>query len=344
MVLLLFVVGLETPFAALRSVGASALSVGTFGVVVPFAGGFVLLSAMGRDPSHALFMGVALVATSVGITARVLADVGALRRLEARVILGAAVVDDVLAMLALATVSAVALGNVSPLQIGLLVAEALAFVALLAVVGRRVARRYQRFLEHWFPARDPLVVAFILVLGLSALATIVGLAAIIGAFLAGMVLAEANERYNLDRRIAPAGELLVPFFFVVTGAHVDPAVFVRPETLGLLAAVTLVAVATKIVGCGLPALPLGRRGALLVGVGMVPRGEIGFIVASLGLAAGILDADLYSVVIGMSILTTVLTPPVLVRLLGPQMVRAPVHPLSGHAAIGIGEEEEAGNS
>ena len=313
-VVLLFLVGLETPFAALRQVGTLATLVAVGGVALPFAAGSLLLWLGGHPTTEALFGGTALVATSVGITARVLADLGVLGAVESRVILAAAIVDDVLALLAMAAVTGVAAGELSGLGLAIVAAEALAFLAVLALVGTRLVRRYQAALEHWFPTREPLGVAFIALLGLSALATVIGLAAIIGAFLAGMVLAEARERYGLERQVASAAELVVPFFFVVTGARVDFASLLRGEALGLLAAFSLLAILTKLVGCGLPALRLGPRAALIVGVGMVPRGEIGFVVASLGLATGALGMELYGVIVAMAILTTLVTPPLLARL------------------------------
>ncbi|HET8569723.1 MAG TPA: cation:proton antiporter [Candidatus Limnocylindria bacterium] len=315
-VVLLFVVGLETPGSALRRVGRTAASVAVLGAALPLAGGTALMLALGRDAVTSLFVGVALMATSVGVTAAVLARLGALERTEARIILAAAVVDDVIAMLALAAVTSLAAGALSLAGVIVLAVEAAVFLGVVTVFGARTMRRYEGALEHWFPARDPVAVAFILLLGLAALSVAIGLAAIIGAFIAGVALADVEERYHLRRRLVPALELLVPFFFVVSGTAVDLPGLADPAVLPLVLVVTAVAIATKVVGCALPAAALGRRGALLVGVGMVPRGEMGFVVAGLGLAAGVLDGPLYGVLIAMAALTTLAAPPAVARLLG----------------------------
>jgi len=156
-----------------------------------------------------------------------------------------------------------------------------------------------------------LAFALAVCLGLAALAGAAGLAAIIGAFLAGMAFAEVRPRWNLEERVEPVYQLLVPFFFVITGAKVDLGALTDPETLGLVAAVTGLAIAGKFIGCGGASWGMGRRSATIIGVGMVPRGEVGIIVASVGLAEGVIEPDLYGVVVAMSILTTLVAPPFL---------------------------------
>jgi Kef-type K+ transport system membrane component KefB len=154
-------------------------------------------------------------------------------------------------------------------------------------------------------------------LGLAVFAAQLGLAAIIGAFLAGLALADVAEDYDLERQALPLYTLLVPIFFVMTGLRVDLKTFAQPATLGLALLVTAVALVTKAVGAGLGAFGRGWRSMAVVGVGMVPRGEVGLIVATVGLAEGVVEQRLYGVVVAMSILTTLLAPPVLHWLLGP---------------------------
>jgi Kef-type K+ transport system membrane component KefB len=152
-------------------------------------------------------------------------------------------------------------------------------------------------------------------LGLAALSSYLGLAAIIGAFLAGMVAAESQQRHTLERQVQTLMAFLVPFFFVVTGTKVELAALATWPMLGTLGLITVLAVVGKLVGCGLGALPLGRKSALIVGVGMVPRGEVGIIVASLGQQAGVFTGGTYALIIAMSLLTSVLAPPLLKALL-----------------------------
>lgn len=314
-IFLLFVVGLETRFSELRSVGRNAIAVGVLGVAFPFAFGWAYMVGTNHANVESLFVGTALVATSVGITARVLTDLRVIGSKESRVILGAAVIDDILAIVILAIVSGAAAGTVSAGSVIVVVAEAVAFVVFLAVIGTRLVRRYPLWLEAAFPTRAPFAVALILCLGLSAAAAAVGLAAIIGAFMAGMVLAEAREHYRLEQQMESVNALLVPIFFAVTGARVDLDAFSSASILATTAALTALAIAGKLMGGAVGAASLGRRSALIVGVGMTPRGEVGLIVASLGLAAGTIGRDIYSVVVAVSLLTTILAPPVLQALL-----------------------------
>jgi len=315
-VLLLFSVGLETRVGELRRVGLMATLVGVAGVVLPFVIGAAWAILSGFPTPKAMFIAAAFVATSAGITARVLQDLGALSRIQARVILGAAVIDDILAMLLLGVVTSLQSGGA--VNVGALVmvlVQAIGFVAVIALVGTRLMRRSSRLLDAPINPLSPLTLSLAGMLGLAAAASKLGLAAIIGAFLAGMVAAESTQRHALEKQIQPIMALLVPFFFVVTGAQVELAALATPSALLMLLVVTVLAVIGKLVGCGLGAWKLGRRSALIVGVGMVPRGEVGIIVASLGQQAGIFSGSVYAIIIGMSLLTSVLAPPVLKSLL-----------------------------
>lgn len=318
-VFLLFEVGLENRFSDLRKVGGTATGVAISGVVVPFAAGFGLLALLGHATNESLFSGAAMVATSVGVTARVLSDLGLLRKRESQVILGAAVIDDVLGLLILAVVSGAAEGNLSAGRIVVLLVEAAFFLVFIATVGTRLMRRHGPLLERLRIADGPYVFAVIICLGLSAFAGRIGLAAIIGAFLAGMVLAEGREQFEIEKRIEPVTNFLTPFFFVLTGMAVNPDTLASGPVAALALTVTVVAVVAKLGPCALAARRMGARSALIVGTGMVPRGEVGIIVASIGLATKTIEADVYGVVVAMSILTTLIVPPALRVLFKPQV-------------------------
>lgn len=313
-IILLFFVGLETRLRDLTEVGGRATLVGVLGMIFPFALGFGLIWATGRGNVESAFVATAMVATSVGITARVLADIGAVRTQEARIILGAAVVDDILALLLLAVVSGFGEDSFDILEVGLTALGAMAFVVFAALVGRRVIRQYSIHLDRLRMGNAPFLVSIIVMLGLSALAGFIGLAAIIGAFLAGMMLAEAEERFNLEQQALPVYEFLVPFFFVIIGTKVDPAAFQDVEILAIALGVTALAAAGKLFGGGLASLGLPGRSAAIIGTGMVPRGEVGLVAASIGSGIGAISGDMFSVVVFMSIATTILAPPVLVWL------------------------------
>ena len=305
LVVLLFFVGLQTRLDDLLRVGRRSLTVAVLGVALPFALGAAFMALTGHPNTEALFVGAALVATSVGITARVLRDLGVLASKEARIILGAAVADDILALLVLTAVTQMGQGGgVDVGEVMVTAVVAVAFVAFTALVGTRVVRRYSLHLERLQITSAPLALALALMLGLSAAASELGLAGIIGAFLAGIILAESREQLQLERRAQPIYEFLVPFFFVLTGAKVDLGAFGEGGTIGLALVITGLAILGKLVGCGVGGYGLGRRSMLILGVGMVPRGEIGFVVASVALSQGAIGMNVFSSVVFMSIATT----------------------------------------
>ena len=311
-VLLLFSVGLETRVDELKKVGRVATMVGVLGVILPFVMGAAWAIYSGYGAPQAMFVAAAFVATSAGITARVLQDMGVLNRTESRVILGAAVIDDILAMLLLGVVTALQSGSgVNIANLLLVLVQAVGFVAVIALIGTRIMRRSSPLLDVPINPLSPLTISLALCLGLAVAASYLGLAAIIGAFLAGMVAAETEQRHTLETQLRPIMVFLVPFFFVVTGAKVDLAELGSISALVTLLVVTLLAITGKLFGCGLGALSLGRKSALIVGIGMVPRGEVGIIVASLGLQAGVFSSTVYATIIAMSLLTSIIAPPAL---------------------------------
>ena len=315
-VLLLFSVGLETRLDDLKKVGRSAFLVGVLGVVIPFVLGTLWAHASGYDWNKSLFLAAAFVATSAGITARVLQELGALQRVESRVILGAAVIDDILAMLLLGVVTSLQAGGELKLgSLALVLVEAVGFIGVIGWVGTRVMRRKSHWLDKPRHPLSPFTIVLALCLGLAYLSTQFGLAAIIGAFLAGMIASETSQRETLEHQTQPLLALLTPFFFVITGTKVSLALLGSADALLMLAIVTGIANVSKLAGGYLGALSLGKRSALIVGVGMIPRGEVGVVIASLGLAAGVFSDKTYAVIVAMSLLTAMLTPPVLSLLL-----------------------------
>ena len=196
-----------------------------------------------------------------------------------------------------------------------MVGLALGFVVFVAVGGTRLVARWPRVFHAPKFSESPLLPAVILCLGLAAFAAQIGLAAIIGAFLAGMVVAETKDRHDFEEEVAPLYAFFPPFFFVFIGLEVDLGAFADAGTLGLLLAITVLAFATKFLSAWLAARSMGARDALVVALGMVPRGEVGIIVAGIGATAGVIEPDLFAVIVGMSIATTLVIPPLLRRAL-----------------------------
>jgi Kef-type K+ transport system membrane component KefB len=315
-VLLLFAVGLETRLEDLKKVGRSAFLVGVLGVLAPFAMGAAWAHASGFNWDKSMFVAAAFVATSAGITARVLQELGVLQRIESKVILGAAVIDDILAMLLLGVVVSLQGGEgFDPLHLLMVLAGAVGFIAVIGWGGARVMRWNSSWLDKPRHAQSPLLIVLALCLGLAWLSTRFGLAAIIGAFLAGMIASETRQQHTLEKQTQPLLVLLTPFFFVITGSKIDLHQLANPDALLMLLVVTLIAIVSKLLGGFLGALSLGRRGATIVGFGMVPRGEVGVVIASLGLSAGVFSDRVYAIIVAMSLLTAMVTPPVLAWLL-----------------------------
>jgi Kef-type K+ transport system membrane component KefB len=308
---LLFRVGLEVKASELMRVGAAALVVAIAGVILPFLMGWGIATLWGHPHIESIFIGAAMVATSVGITAQVLAARGLLATRAARVILAAAVVDDVLGLIVLALVSGLAKGNVRYLDVAITGFIAMAFTVLVAKFGTRVARRVMPRMQSTLSfAEAEFAIAMTILFALSVLAVYAGVAAIVGAFLAGMALSEAVDHRVVDLSNGVA-ELLVPFFLAGIGLHFDTSAFANRSTLILATLIFLAAIVSKFVGCGLGALRMGTADALRVGVGMVPRGEVGMVVAQIGLRMGVMAESVYGIIVFMSVATTLIAPPLL---------------------------------
>jgi Kef-type K+ transport system membrane component KefB len=320
-IFLLFHVGLEIRVKDLFAVGRTAVFVGLLGVVVPLILGFLTVSLIGYALVESLFIATAILATSVGISVKVLQDMGLIKHKVAYIVLGAAVLDDILALIVLAVVKGLARQEFHVLEFSLLVVESLAFVGFLTWWGPKVAKRTRKWVEKLNIPEGPFVLSVILCLGLAELADVIGLAAIIGSFMAGIVIDEMAGVYDLENKVKYVNEFLLPFFFVMMGAHLDPRTFAQPRLLFLVLLISAVAAMSKMIGAGLATWKEDWRTRIQTGVCMIPRGEVGIIVALIGLSLHSITQEIYAVVLGMSLITTVITPPLIVAAFRRQRVR-----------------------
>ena len=311
-IFLLFMVGLETKPQSILRVGKKAFLVGTLGVILPFVAGYFIALAWDGSFVEAMFIGAALVATSVGITARVLGGLSLLDRRTSKIILGAAVIDDILGLIILSVVSAVSTGEVNYIELGKTALLAIGFTALAATLGTGAMKRLAPRISALKINKPFFNTGLILCLGLSVASIYVGVAAIIGAFLAGMALAEpTEENHGMHKLTSGVTEFLVPFFLVNIGMQLNLAVFREWEVVALAGVVTLFACVTKFIGCGLGAWGLSRREMAQVGVGMIPRGEVGIVVAQIGLSLAVITEKFFAAVLFMAVATTLIAPPLI---------------------------------
>ena len=318
-ILLLFLIGLETDIHRLLSVGGAAGAVAVTGVVLPFAAGYGVGAWLDYPTTVSVFLGAALTATSVGITARVLSDLGQLKSDESQVILGAAVVDDIIGLVLLTVVSAVAAGEkLTVLGVAKITGIAFGFVILAVVIGSMLAPRLIALVARVRVGKALFFASIMFAFGLAYLADLAGSALIIGAFAAGLVLAKTDRGRDIEHEVYDVAQFFIPIFFVSVGAAVDLKAL-NPFNadsrqffiVGML--LTLVAIVGKLLA-GYAAFGRPMR-KLVIGVGMVPRGEVGLIFAQLGLSAGLLSSGLYSSVALMVMITTFVAPPALRALL-----------------------------
>jgi Kef-type K+ transport system membrane component KefB len=314
-IVLLFLVGLETSVREMRRVGATATMVAIVGVVVPFLLGILVTRVLTPEASlqKDIFIGAILTATSVGITARVFRDLGQSHRDEAKVILGAAVIDDVLGLIILAVVSGlVVTGTISLGAVSLITLKAVVFLAGSIGLGVWITPRIVRRLARSELESTKLLFGMGLAFGFSWLASLFGLATIVGAFAAGLVLEELflkeMKGRALHELLAPIESLIVPVFFVLMGLQVKLETFADWKVILMATLLTIAAIIGKVVA----GLPCGRQlDRLSVGIGMMPRGEVGLIFASIGKGLGVVSDSIFSAVVIMVMLTTLLTPPLL---------------------------------
>jgi Kef-type K+ transport system membrane component KefB len=312
-IILLFEIGLESELEDLLRAGVQSSVVALVGIACPLLLGYGLGRWWGLGPITAIFIGATLTATSVGITARVLADLGRLQDPAAKVVLGAAVIDDILGLVILAVVTGlVQTGAFSVGTVLLILFKALVFLGAAIVFGLRFAPSLLKVVSQMRVRGSLIVAAVVFCVSMAALSEVIGLATIIGAFAAGLVLEKTDRRAHIEEAIKPVADLFVPVFFVIVGMKVDPATlnpFGGAGWSGLLLTglLVVVAVVSKL-AAGLGVYRKGIR-RWPVAVGMVPRGEVGLIFAGIGLASRVIDADLYAALVAMVMISTFMVPP-----------------------------------
>ncbi len=316
-IVLLFEIGLESNLRELKEVGVQAIAVAFVGVAAPFAAGTIgLMYFFNVAAIPAIFAGAALTATSIGITSKVLAEIGQLKSKEGQIIVGAAVIDDVLGIIVLAVVASLAkTGEVDIKNVFILLISAIAFLFGSILLGGIFNKTFVAIVEKIKTRGNIVIPAFIFAYLMAFIGNAIHLEAILGAFAAGLVLDETDARNELDELIKPVADLLVPIFFVTVGARADLSVLnpMIPENRsGLLIAgfLLLVAIAGKVI-TGWVVFGQPNINRLAIGIGMVPRGEVGLVFAGIGTASGAIDKPLEVAIIIMVILTTFLAPPFL---------------------------------
>lgn len=311
-IFLLFLVGLETKPQDIFRVGRKALTVAVLGVVLPFIAGYFIAVLWGGSFVEAMFIGAAMVATSVGITARVLGSMGLLDKETSRIILGAAVIDDILGLIILSIVSGLANGAVSLSSLGQTAGLAIAFTIVVGLGGSKVISWLAPRIDALKVSKPFFNIGLILCLGLSVVSLYFGVAAIIGAFLAGMAMAEATEdNPKVHQLTSGVTEFLVPFFLVNIGMQLNLSVFRDSNVVVLAVVITIAAVITKFIGGGLGAWGMPKREMAQIGVGMIPRGEVGIVVAQIGLGMAVISQQFFASVLFMAVATTLIAPPLI---------------------------------
>jgi len=318
-VILLFEVGVSSDFDVFMQEGLQAFTVAAVGVTLPFVGGYFLASQLGLSVMQAVFLGATLTATSVGITVRVFHDLGHSNKKEAHIVIGAAVIDDVMGLIILAVVIGIATtGIISFYNVFKVTSYAVLFLAGAILVGIMAAPITLRLVRRMKTRGMLFVFAFSFCLILAYFAKLVGLAPIVGAFAAGLILSRTEHKEHIEERIRPVADLFVPIFFVMMGVIVDLRTlnpFIASNQQNIIIALNLLVVA--IIGKYLSgfSIPWAKVNRSLIGVGMIPRGEVGLIFASYGLTHKLIDKGLYTSVLIMIMMTTFLTPPILKALL-----------------------------
>lgn len=316
-IILLFEIGLESDLRELQKVGSRAAIVAVVGVVAPFVAGTAgLILIFGMPTIPAVFAGAALTATSIGITSKVLSELGQLKSTEGQIIVGAAVIDDVLGIIVLAVVASLAkTGEVDLINLVYLIVSATAFLLGSIFLGKFFNKSFVAIAEK-LQTRGKLVIpALIFAFSMAFLANAIHLEAILGAFAAGLVLDETDKRKELDQQVIPIADILVPIFFVSVGARVDlsvlnPSSAANRQGLVIAAFLIVVAIIGKLM-TGWAIIGKEKVNRLAIGIGMIPRGEVGLVFAGIGAASGVLDKPLQAAIIIMVILTTFVAPPLL---------------------------------
>jgi Kef-type K+ transport system membrane component KefB len=311
-IVILFIAGLEiTPREFLRG-GAASFTIGALGVIVPFLLGFYVFILFGLDGLQSTLIATALTATSIAITVRVLTDLGKMQTKEAKIILGAAIVDDILAIAVLSVVvTMVQTGNIAPdfIDIVFLILKILGIFAVLLIGAIVIIPKILHAERLWKAKGSIEGIVTASFFGASAIAASVGLSPIVGAFSVGMAVASTKLIKRVEEYVDKLEIIFAPLFFAIIGAQVD-LTGVNLDVLLLSAIIIVVAIVSKLVGCGLPAVIFlrSKSKAMKVGIGMISRGEVGLIVAGIGVTSGALSSNIYTTVIIMVAITTIITP------------------------------------
>jgi Kef-type K+ transport system membrane component KefB len=312
-IVILFVAGLEiTPREFLRG-GASSFTVGALGVIVPFFVGYVIFSLYGLEALETLLIATALTATSIAISIQVLTSLGKMQTREARLILGAAIVDDILAIAVLSVVlTMVQTGNTTPdiMEITFLILKILGLFVALLVGSILIVPRILHRERLWKSQGSIEGITTAIFFGGAGIAALVGLSPIVGAFAIGMAVASTRLIKQVEEYVHKLQIIFAPLFFAIIGAQVDLR-GINLDVLLIAAILVFIAIATKILGCGLPSLIFLKKDkskAMRVGIGMVSRGEVGLIVAGVGATSGVVSGDVYTAIIVMVAVTTIITP------------------------------------
>ena len=314
-VVILFVLGLEiTPSEFIRG-GVASMTVGSLGVAVPFLVGYGVFLALGLESVQSMLIATALAATSIAISVQTLSHLGKIQSPEARLILGAAVVDDILAVAVLSVVTNLVSAGGVTVGIGVaavLVAQTLGLFVALLVASVLIVPRILHLERLWKSKGSVEAVSTALLFGVAGIAGIVGLSPIIGAFVVGMSVASSRVIKNVGEYVEKLNMIFAPLFFGIIGAQVNLSGFTS-ETVVLTVAITAVALLTKVVGCGLPAALFlkGMGRPAVVGIGMMARMEVALVVAGLGLDVGVLDQNIFAAIVAMAAVTSVVTPALL---------------------------------
>ena len=312
-IVILFMAGLEmTPKEFLKG-GKAAFVVGTLGVVIPFFIGLAVFQLFGFDALQSMLIATALTATSIAISIQVLSEFGKLKTPEARLIIGAAIVDDILAIAVLSVVTSIAgsdggVDNIDITEVTITILQVLGFFAIMLIVAVVVIPKVITP-RIWKAKGSVEGIATAAFFGAAALAGSIGLSPIVGAFAVGMALSTTKVFEKVENYVGKIGLIFAPLFFAIIGAQVDLRA-VDLNILMLSAIIVIVAVTTKLFGCGLPAMYFlkSKQKGMRVGIGMISRGEVGLIVAGVGITAGILTSEVYSTIIIMVVVTTIITP------------------------------------
>ena len=312
-IVILFMAGLEmTPKEFLKG-GKASFTVGTLGVVIPFFAGLLIFQAFGFDALQSMLIATALTATSIAISIQVLSEFGKIKTPEARLIIGAAVVDDILAIAVLSVVTSIAgsdggVDNIDIMNVTWTILQVLGFFAIMLIVAVVVIPKI--ITPRLWKAKGSVEgIATASFFGAAALAGSIGLSPIVGAFAVGMALSTTKVFDKIESYVGKIGLIFAPLFFAIIGAQVDLRA-VDLNILMLSGIIIVVAIVTKLFGCGLPAMMFlkSKTGGMRVGIGMISRGEVGLIVAGVGVTAGVLTSEVYSTIVIMVAVTTIITP------------------------------------